>query len=541
MASVGMGFRRMRRRLGWTRVRVRWRVFAAVTGLLSLGVTAWIVVTISRPTTESPPCETATFTPPDFKAAPFAFDPEARARELGQAMVDGDYRRVYEMRALEALFVDSLCNLKVEHQWLPASDDGRRFNEIDHVEVLGFAPHTDSLDVQLRLVERTQADDGTPAATGYVTVTLLRDGRFTLLSVDEALTDFGPVAEFPPPPYANLAAFEETEVVVGQAPWALGGTLTVPRGPGPFPAVVLVHGSSYSDRDGTSDATKTFRDLAWGLASQGVAVLRYDKRTLTHALAFARQPDFTLDDELVNDALAALALLRETPRIDPARIFVLGGSLGGFAAPRIAQRDRGIAGLIMVSSPSGTRLEAHIRNAERMFESTDNPDEALLRRFKTRQRARAMARVALAAGVAPSLDLRARSAYHRDLAEYRPELVARDLPVPLLILHGGLDELLDPEEVMGWIRSLRGRDDVTFRMYPYHVHMLYDSIEEAAWQEMFGPDPRPRVHVGPAAISDITNWIAGGRAPRACVDWRAWFAACHGGPTAEFRGTAFNP
>lgn len=531
----------MRRRLGWTRARGRWRSLAAVTGLLGLGVTAWIAVLITRPTTELPPCEAATFTPPDFQSPPFAFDPEERARELGQAMVDGDYRRVYEMRALEALFVDSLCNLKVENQWFPASDDGRRFNEIDRVEVLGFKPHTDSLDVRLRLVERTQADDGTAAATGYVTVTMLRDGRFTLLSVDEALTDFGPVAEFPTPPYANLAAFEETEVVVGQAPWTLGGTLAVPRGPGPFPAVVLVHGSSYSDRDGTWGAAKTFRDLAWGLASQGVAVLRYDKRTLTHALAFARHPDFTLDDELVNDALAALALLRESPRIDPTRIYVLGGSLGGFAAPRIAQRDRGIAGLIMVSAPSGTRLDAQIRTAERRPESPDDVDESLMHRFKTRQRARAMGRAALAAGVAPSLDLQARSAYHLDLAEYRPEMLARDLPVPLLILNGGGDGLLDTEEVMGWLRSLRGRDDVTFRMYPYHGHMLYDSIEEAAWQEMFGPDPRPRVHVSPAAIGDIAGWIHGRRAVQACVDWRAWFATCHGGPTAEFRGTALNP
>ena len=531
----------MRLRPPWPRGRFRRRVSAALAGLASLVAIAAIVVGTTRPSPELPPCETATFTPPDFQSPPFAFDPKARAVELGQAMVDGDYHRAYGMMALEALPLDSFCDFTVKYRWFPTSDDSRTFDEIDDVRILGFDPYSDSLDVQLRLVERTQADEGTPAAAGYVTVRLLRDGRFTFLSVDEAMTEEGPVTEFPPPPYANLAAFEETEVIVGQAPWALGGTLTVPRGPGPFPAVVLVHGSRYADRDSTSDATKTFRDLAWGLASQGVAVLRYDKRTLTHALAFARQPDFTLDDELIDDALAALALLRESPRIDPARIFVLGASLGGFAAPRIAQRDPGLAGLIMVSAPSGTRLEALIRNAERRSEPTDHLDEAFLRRFETRLRARAMARAALAAGVAPSLDLRARAAYHLDLADYQPELVARDLPVPLLILHGGVDGQLDTEEVMGWIRSLRGRDDVTFRMYPYHGHMLYDSIEETAWQELFGPDPRPRVYVSPAAISDITNWIAGSKAPRACVDWRAWFAACHGGPTAEFRGTAFNP
>lgn len=531
----------MRQRLGWTWARGRWRALAAVTGLLGLGVTAWIAVTISRPTTQSPPCETATFTPPDFQSPPFAFDPEERARELGRAMVDGDYRRAYRMMALEVLFLDSFCDLKVERQWFPAGDDGRQFNEIDHIEILGFDPFTNSLDVRLRLVERTHTEHGMPTSAGYVTVTLLRDGRFSLLTVDEPLTNHGPVTKFPTPPYANLAAFEETEIMVGQAPWVLAGTLTVPRGPGPFPAVVLVHGSGYADRDSTSDATKAFRDLAWGLASQGVAVLRYDKRTLTHALAFARQPDFTLDDELVNDALAALALLREMPRIDPARIFVLGASLGGFAAPRIAQRDPDLAGLIIVSAPSGRWHEWYIRDAEGTLELADSLEEAFIHRLDTRRRVRSRARVALAAGVAPSLDLESRALYYLDLAEYRPESVARDLPMPLLILHGGVDGQLDVEDTTGWIRSLRGRDDVTFRMYPYHGHMLYDSIEEAAWQEMFGPDPRPRVHVSPAAIRDIAVWIAGGRAPLACVNWRAWFAACHGGPTADFRGTAFNP
>ncbi len=531
----------MRPRLPWPRGRLPRRVLAALTGLAGLVAIAAIVVVANRPSPELPPCETAKFTPPDFRSPPFAFDPEARARAIGQAMVDGDYHRAYGMMALEALPLDSFCDFSLEFRWFPTSDDGRTFDEIDHVRILGFDPYWDSLHVQLRLVERTQANEGTPAAAGYVTVRLLRDGRFTFLSVDEAMTEAGPVTEFPPPPYANLTDFEETEVVVGHAPWELGGTLTVPRGAGPFPAVVLVHGSLYSDRDGTSDATKTFRDLAWGLASRGVAVLRYDKRTLTHALAFARQPDFTLDDELVNDALAALALLRKTPRIDPAHTFVLGASLGGFAAPRIAQRDPDLAGLIIVSAPSGTWHEWYIRDAERTLELTDSLEEAFIHRLETRRRARSTARAALAAGMAPSLDVESRASYHLDLVEYRPESVARDLPIPLLILHGGVDGQLDVEDTTGWIRSLRGRDDVTFRMYPYHGHMLYDSIEEIAWQEMFGPDPRPRVHVSPSAVGDIAGWIQGRRPRQACVDWRAWFATCHGGPTAEFRGTAFNP
>ncbi len=74
-------------------------------------------------------------------------------------------------------------------------------------------------------------------------------------------------ASAPPASYVTAGSFIETDVTVGSAPWALPGTLTVPNGAGPFPAVVLVHGSGPNDRDETFGPNKPFRDLAWGLAS----------------------------------------------------------------------------------------------------------------------------------------------------------------------------------------------------------------------------------------------------------------------------------
>src|SRR2546421_397489 len=78
-------------------------------------------------------------------------------------------------------------------------------------------------------------------------------------------------------------AIKETEVTVGKGEWVLPGTLPLPTGDGPFPAVVLVHGSGPHDRDETIGPSRPFRDLAGGLASQGIAVLRYEKRTKEHA------------------------------------------------------------------------------------------------------------------------------------------------------------------------------------------------------------------------------------------------------------------
>ena len=93
---------------------------------------------------------------------------------------------------------------------------------------------------------------------------------------------------YAPPAYASPAAYKESEVTVGTGQWALPATLTMPVAPGPVPAVVLVHGSGPGDRDATVGQIKQFKDLALGLASRGIAVLRYDKRTRVHAQPDAR-------------------------------------------------------------------------------------------------------------------------------------------------------------------------------------------------------------------------------------------------------------
>jgi len=128
-----------------------------------------------------------------------------------------------------------------------------------------------------------------------------------------------------PPPYANAASFTEQDVRFGADPWILPGTLTIPRAAGPHPAVVLVHGSGPADRDETVGVLKPFRDLAWGLASMGTAVLRYEKRTRVHGARMLQDiPRLTVKEEVIDDAIAAVAFLRGVQGLDPERLFVIG-------------------------------------------------------------------------------------------------------------------------------------------------------------------------------------------------------------------------
>jgi len=510
--------------------------------LLGLALTVLIALVLLGRADTTPACEAVTPAAPDFEVAPFAFDPEARALAFAQALLDEDYHSAYAMLALEVQPTPSFCLQPLEQlrsmaedfasvtldQTVGGSAHAARTtsDDAEHTAAYGFLPFSDELEVWLKFTRR-QPETLPPA---FAKVVLVRDGRVSRFWFSQTLSTIGQLQMFPAPPYADQTRFDETAVLIGQTPWELGGALTVPNGPGPFPAVVLVPGSGYADRDSTGLAAKAFRDLAWGLASQGVAVVRYDKRTLTHALAFARQPDFTLDDELVDDALAAVALLRQRPRIDPARIFVLGTSLGGLATPRIAQRDPALAGLILYSAPAGTVRERYLRDLrQRIRDGSRVAASAAEGRWLDLMRAYAAA-LAGSEGAPPHIKVRPR--YPLEGTGYRPEVAAQDVRRPFLILHGALEQVLTREDMAEWAHSLRGRDDVVFRLYANHDHGLFD------WRDLSGSDLRPTGHVSVEVVDDIASWIAGEWPDRECVDMQAWNEGCRGGPDAAFRGVA---
>ncbi|MDO5505004.1 MAG: alpha/beta fold hydrolase, partial [Pseudoxanthomonas suwonensis] len=190
-----------------------------------------------------------------------------------------------------------------------------------------------------------------------VVVPLVRgDAR---LNATVAVTADGRISGFliqpgEPPKAADVPAdapFGERDFSVGEGDAALPGTLAMPKGDGPFPAVVLVHGSGPQDRDQTIGANRPFLDIARGLAAQGIAVLRYDKRSKAQPQAFATG-DYTIDDETTDDAVQAVAALRRTRGIDVGQVFVLGHSQGAMMAPRIVQRAEGAAGAILLAAPA---------------------------------------------------------------------------------------------------------------------------------------------------------------------------------------------
>jgi dienelactone hydrolase len=279
----------------------------------------------------------------------------------------------------------------------------------------------------------------------------------------------------------------------------------MPAGRGPFPAVVLVQGSGPLDRDETIGPNKPFRDLAVGLAADGVAVLRCDKRTKTYANQMAAMIDqVSVKEETEDDALSAAALLRTRPGIDPKRVFLLGHSLGGSQAPRIGLRDPELAGFILLAG-STLPLEDLILEQTRYLLSlkprVTDADRAAVRELEA-QVARVKDPALSSATPRSQLPLGLPAAYWLDLRGYDPAQVARRLDQKMLILQGGRDYMVTMANFNRWQTALAGRPNVHFKTYPSLNHLFIGGTGTPGPADFDIPG-----HVPADVTGDIAAWI----------------------------------
>lgn len=304
-----------------------------------------------------------------------------------------------------------------------------------------------------------------------------------------------------PPHYARENRFTEREVLLGTGPLAVPGTLTLPDGRGPWPAAVLLAGGGPFDRDETSGPNKPLKDLAWGLASRQVAVLRFDKPTFAHP---DRLPsDFTMADEYLPPALAAVRLLRQQPEVDPDRINVLGHSMGGKAAPRIAAADPSVAGLVLLAADAQPMHQAAVRVARHLAALVPGPraDEAVA---TLARKAELAAGPELTPDTPPDLlPLGFSAAYWLDLRAYDPVATAAGLACPMLILQGGRDyQVTVADDLALWQRALAHRPGVTIRIHQDVNHLFFPGSGHPTPAEYSRPG-----HVAPAVVDEIASWL----------------------------------
>lgn len=283
----------------------------------------------------------------------------------------------------------------------------------------------------------------------------------------------------------------------------LRGALTLPAGKGPFPALVLVGGSGPSDLDEAVGGSKPFRDIADGLASEGIASLRYDKRQTDYGPDMGANAHLTVDEEETDDALTAAHLLARRRSIDPHRMFVLGHSEGGMLAPRIGQRDPKLAGLVLLAAPARKLLAVMREQVREQGERDGLPKANVAASEHALEAEQSLLDKADPKHPPEGSFDGAPQSWWLSLHDYDQVAVAKSLSVPMLILQGGSDFQVSPENDFAvWKRALAGKPNVTFHLYPGLSHLFTPAGQTGTPADYAKP-----AHVDPRVITDIANWI----------------------------------
>ncbi|QDQ05555.1 alpha/beta hydrolase family protein [Bacillus sp. BD59S] len=304
----------------------------------------------------------------------------------------------------------------------------------------------------------------------------------------------------PHPSYDQPDSYQEREIVIGNSTYPLPATLTVPKHkPGEkLPVVVLVHGAGIHDRDSTYMGTKILRDLAVGLSSNGIAVLRYEKRTLEHALKMSAEP-VTLDRDTTDDAIYAAKSAAQQEGIDPNNIFILGHSLGAGTMPRILSKAPSslVRGSILLAPPARALTDIAIDQNQYLRAPKEVMDEL--------KRQVAFIQDPTFNPDHPPAGYNFGSPHFMyDVSRWRPVEEAKSRKEPLLILQGTRDyQVTVKNEYTKWQEGLSNRKNVQFNEYPKLNHFFTEGDGALSLPSEY----EIPANVPEYVIQDIIKWV----------------------------------
>lgn len=317
---------------------------------------------------------------------------------------------------------------------------------------------------------------------------------------------------FPPsayafPDWAVNKVYGKERILVVSDTFKMKGELMLPNDCNQCPVAILLQGSGGSDMDGSSTTgpNKMYLDLALGLANHGIASIRFDKRTFVYGKNSTVDSTMTLEEEYITDALSAVKLAKTFSFLDTNQIFIIGHSLGAYAAPFIAKRDSNIAGIAMLAGPIRPLYEVIPEQYTFLFGldgKISKREQAILDltheevKFIKNEESKVDELKILGKGSAME-------SYLRSFIGLSPADTIKDLNCKVLILQGDRDYQVRYEtEYNAYKAELEDLEHVQLNLMPGLNHFLMFGTEPSTPYEYTEPN-----HVDEAVFDIIDEWV----------------------------------
>jgi uncharacterized protein len=306
------------------------------------------------------------------------------------------------------------------------------------------------------------------------------------------------------PSYVKTSKFYESKLSVKTGTYSMPGVLCIPNNIDNPPVAILLAGSGPNDKDESVGPNKPLKDIATGLASQGIATFRYDKRTLTYGSQFAKEPEKNgINEEVIEDALSAIALLKKNPLFAKSKIIIVGHSLGAMCAPLIAKRAKGLNGIVLMAGNARSLEDVVLEQYNYLFglDSVDIAEKKEIEKY-TAQLKNLKDPKLLAKAEAKDLPLEVHRYYWQSIKAYNQVEVAKKIKQPILILQGESDYQVTMTDFNLWKEALSSNKKNQFISYPLVNHLFAEGAKKST-----PADYEKQSSVLEKVIKDLSAWI----------------------------------
>lgn len=279
------------------------------------------------------------------------------------------------------------------------------------------------------------------------------------------------------PKIVSTADFEEKAIQVGADGFELDGRLTLPKNVEKPPVAIIVSGSGPQGMDGIlgSADNAMYRNLAHGLAQEGIASIRYNDRLYQYGNELAQtMSDITIEQEVLDDLFWTIDYASNLDSINSENIYLLGHSMGGMLAPYVAQQNNNVKGFISLAGSPNKLEDISLNQNEMVLSAQGTPKEQadeLLKPLKEE-----IEKIKNLTKKDTTIVLGQPAGYWYSLSQVTGPEIASDINCPALILQGNKDfQVLEDFDYEYWKTLVDGNTNVEFMLFEGLNHLFMPS------------------------------------------------------------------